>query len=266
MNNQPFTTRMDTDLLRRRAFINAKIDELTGANAIDFDAATLENTYADGDTVGPWVARRGGLSGARLGTPEFHARPSETGGVPAVFFAQSGEGVQTGYSIDWSGTGKATMATLVSSSDTSGVNGVAFMADGPDTIITDGGLGLYAVGGDMTGAIRPSGSSWSLERTAPDEFDGTLKRIIMVVDTSLSQSDEIKVWVNGVEVAATASGSEGIGNFQSTLCVRLGMRDAIGGEGLNGYLSRAIAMPDALSGGGVASLDAWLEALAATYA
>ena len=36
--------------------------------AIDFCADDLE-AYADGDTVGSWVARRGGLTASATGTP-----------------------------------------------------------------------------------------------------------------------------------------------------------------------------------------------------
>ncbi len=216
--------------------------------AIDFCADDLE-AYADGDTVGSWAARRGGLTASATGTPTYTA-PDATVGTPAVAYGFSGSDYHaTTATIDWS---TYTTATLISASYTStgagtNVRGpVAMRAGASGSVPTVGGVTQYYFDDKITGLHKADGAAnFVFERDA-DVDAGQLRVIVTTHDTNAAASDEIRVWVDGDEETGTQSGSSGGNPWHANLQALLGARGGPN-EGLNGRLHRFVAMPSALT-------------------
>jgi len=214
--------------------------------AIDFCADDLE-AYADGDTVGGWVARRGGLTASETGTPEYTA-PDQTLRVPSVAYAASGDVHETPPTIDWSAYDEATILGVHYTESVSGVSRGMSLAAGANDIASDGGVGTYRVNGNITGLHHADGEPFFLERDATaDEF---LAVTVVTHDFNASvASAEIEMFVNGIEEEGSTTGSSNAGAvWQSNLRVRLGAPNSTANaDGLDGRLHRFIAMPAALS-------------------
>jgi hypothetical protein len=216
--------------------------------AIDFCADDLE-AYADGDTVGSWAARRGGLTASATGTPTYTA-PDATVGTPAVAYGFSGSDYHaTTATIDWS---TYTTATLISASYTptgagTNVRGpVAMRAGASGSVPTVGGVTQYYFDDKITGLHKADGAAnFVFERDA-DVDAGQLRVIVTTHDTNAAASDEIRVWVDGDEETGTQSGSSGGNPWHANLQALLGARGGPN-EGLNGRLHRFVAMPSALT-------------------
>lgn len=215
--------------------------------AIDFCADDLED-YADGDTVGSWVARRGGLTASATGTPTYEA-PDATVGTPAVAYGFSGSDYHaTTATIDWS---TYTTATLISASYTptgagTNVRGPVAMRSGTSQPVpTAGGVTHYYFDDKVTGLHKVDGAPFVFERDA-DVDAGQLRVIVTTHDTNAAASDEIRVWVDGDEETGTQSGSSGGAAWQADLQALLGTRGGPN-EGLDGRLHRFVAMPSALT-------------------
>jgi hypothetical protein len=215
--------------------------------AIDFCADDLED-YADGDTVGSWAARRGGLTASATGTPTYEA-PDATVGTPAVAYTSSGNDFHaTTASIDWSTYTTATLMSVCYTPTGAGasVRGPGAMragASGP--VPTVGGVCHYYFDDKVTGLHKVDGASFVFERDA-DVDAGQLQVIVTTHDTAAPASDEIRVWVDGTEETGTQSGSSGGAAWQADLSAVLGTRGGPN-EGFNGRLNRFIALPAALS-------------------
>ena len=227
------------------SFAEQQLRHLT-PDAIDFCASDLE-AYADGDTVGSWTARRGGLTASATGTPTY-AVPDSDLGVPSVAYAATGDRHAAG-AVDWSTSNTATLLT-VWYSDANTVNaGIASMSASLASAVAIGG-GLEHLLGASSGYWTPlhypdgAGSYW-LERDTIDDT-GELHVTVSVHDTAAaSGADEIRGYQDGVEIVGSTTGTSGGGaSWQSTLYPVIGER---GNEGLDGRLARFIALPVALS-------------------
>jgi len=227
------------------SFAEQQLRHLT-PDAIDFCADDLE-AYADGDTVGTWPARRGGLTASATGTPTY-AVPDSDLGVPSVAYAATGDRHAAG-AVDWSTSNTATLLS-VWYSDANTVNaGVASLCANPALAPASGGgiehlLGMSS--GYWTPLHYPDGAgNFFLERDTIDDT-GVAQVTVSVHDTaSPTAADEIRGYQNGTEITGSTTGPSGsAASWQSTLYPVLGER---GNEGLDGRLARFIAMPTALS-------------------
>ena len=190
--------------------------------AIDFCADDLE-AYADGDTVGSWVARRGDLTASATGTPAYTA-PDQTMRVPSVAYAATGDVHETPATIDWSSYDEATILGVHYTESVSGV----------------------ARGMSLAGGALSIGDQFGRDNDA-DPF-----LAVTVVTHSLqapAAASLIEVFVNGDEQEGTGSGDSSQGDaWQSDLRVRLGGETATASaNGLDGRLHRFVAMPSALT-------------------
>jgi len=219
--------------------------------AIDFCADDLE-AYADGDTVGSWVARRGGLTASETGTPAYTA-PDQTLRVPSVAYAATSDVHETPATIDWSTYDEATILGVHYTESVSGVSRGMSLSAGDDEISANAGrgIGTYRSNGRITAlhyTDEPEASTFRLERD--NVVDPPFAVTVAIHElTSASLDDRIRLYVDGVENAGVGSGdlTQG-GAWQSDLRVRLGGRDATAsGSGLDGRLHRFIALPAALS-------------------
>jgi len=217
--------------------------------AIDFCADDLED-YADGDTVGSWAARRGGLTASATGTPAYTA-PDQTMRVPSVAYASTGER-HDAPAVDWSTSNTATLLTVWYSDANATNAGIASLhvnlALPPASA---GGLEhlLGASSGYWTALHYPDGAAnFFLERDAIDDT-GALQVTVSVHDTDAAlEADEIRGYQNGVEIVGSTVGPSGSGaSWQSTLYPVLGVRGSTVDEGLDGRLHRFMAMPSALT-------------------
>ena len=256
---------MFVDFATTRATYETFVDEshnfdLTGPESVlraltaddlvfDFCAEDLTG-LADGDTVGGWVARRGGLTASATGTPAYTA-PDSTIGVPSVAYAATGERHAAG-AVDWSASHTATLLT-VWYSDANTVNaGIASLhvnlALPPASA---GGIEhlLGASSGYWTALHYPAGAAnFFLERDTIDDT-GALQVTVSVHDTTAAlEADEIRGYQDGTEITGSTTGPSGSGaSWQSTLYPVLGVRGSTVDEGLDGRLHRFVALPRALS-------------------
>lgn len=256
---------MFVDFATTRATYETFVDEshnfdLTGPESVlraltaddlvfDFCAEDLTG-LADGDTVGGWIARRGGLTASATGTPAYSA-PDSTIGVPSVAYAASGERHAAG-AVDWSTSNTATLMTVWYSDANATNAGIASLhanlALPPASV---GGIEhlLGALSGYWTPLHYPAGAAnFFLERDQIDDT-GTLQVTVSVHDTAAATTaDEIRGYQNGVEIAGNTVGPSGSGaSWQSTLYPVLGVRGSTVDEGLDGRLHRFVALPRALS-------------------
>ena len=217
--------------------------------AIDFCADDLED-YADGDTVGSWAARRGGLTASATGTPAYTA-PDQTMRVPSVAYASTGER-HDAPAVDWSTSNTATLLTVWYSDANATNAGIASLhvnlALPPASA---GGLEhlLGASSGYWTALHYPDGAAnFFLERDAIDDT-GVAQVTVSVHDTaSPTAADEIRGYQNGTEITGSTTGPSGsAASWQSTLYPVLGVRGSTVDEGLDGRLHRFVAMPSALT-------------------
>ena len=215
--------------------------------AIDFCADDLED-YADGDTVGSWAARRGGLTASATGTPTYEA-PDATVGTPAVAYGFSGSDYHaTTATIDWSTYTTATLMSVCYTPTGAGasVRGPGAMragASGP--VPTVGGVCHYYFDDKVTGLHKVDSAPFVFERDNTVDA-GQLRVIVTTHDTTAPASDEIRVWVDGAEETGTQTGSSGGAAWQADLQALLGTRGGPN-EGLGGRLHRLVALPAALS-------------------
>ena len=216
--------------------------------AIDFCASDLED-YADGDTVGSWVARRGDLTASATGTPTYEA-PDATVGTPSVAYGASGSDYHaTTATIDWSTYTTATLMSVCYTPTGAGaaVRGPSAMragASGP--VPTSGGLTHYYFDDKATGLHKADGAGGFVYERDADVDAGQLRVIVTAHDTEAAASDEIRVWVDGAEETGTQNGSSGGNPWYSNLQALLGARGGPN-EGLGGRLHRFVAMPSALT-------------------
>jgi hypothetical protein len=219
--------------------------------AIDFCADDFEG-YADGDTVGSWVARRGDLTASATGAPTYTA-PDQTLRVPSVAYASTGDVHETPATIDWSSYDEATILGVHYTESVSGVARGMSLAGGALSIGDQfgRGLGTYRVDGKITGLHYTdeveAGGFWFERDNDADPF-----LAVTVVTHSLqapAAASLIEVFVNGDEQEGTGSGDSSQGDaWQSDLRVRLGGETATASaNGLDGRLHRFVAMPSALT-------------------
>lgn len=210
------------------------------------DDVALEG-YADGDTVGSWVARRGGLTASETGTPAYTAPDSDLG-VPSVAYGATGDR-HAAPAVDWSAYNVATLMS-VWISDANTVNaGIASLCANPALAPASGG-GIEHLLGMSSGYWTPlhypdgAGNYW-LERDTIDDT-GVARVTVSVHDTAAeTEADEIRGYQDGVEIVGSTTGTSGGGaSWQSTLYPIIGER---GNEGLDGRLARFVAMPYALT-------------------
>ena len=229
------------------SFAEQQLRHLT-PDAIDFCADDLED-YADGDTVGSWTARRGGLTASATGSPTY-TTPDATVSTPAVAYGSSGSDYHsTAATTDWSAY---TTATLISvcytpSGAGSSVRGPVAMRSGTSQPVpTAGGVCHYYYDDKVTGLHKADGAGgFVYERDATLDA-GQLRVIVTTHDTNAAASDEIRVWVDGDEETGTQSGSSGGNPWFSNMQALLGARGGPN-EGLDGRLHRFVAMPSALT-------------------
>jgi len=230
------------------SFAEQQLRHLT-PDAIDFCASDLE-AYADGDTVGSWAARRGGLTASATSTPAY-AVPDQTMRVPSVTYASTGERHVAG-AVDWSTSNTATLLTVWYSDANTANAGIASLhANASAAPAVGGGIEhlLGASSGYWTALHYPDGAgSFFLERDQIDDT-GALQVTVSVHDTDAAlEADEIRGYQNGVEIIGSTTGTSGTGNaWQSTLYPVLGARGTSPMESLDGRLHRFIAMPSALT-------------------
>ena len=216
--------------------------------AIDFCADDLTG-LADGDTVGGWVARRGGLTASATGTPTYEA-PDATVGTPSVAYGASGSDYHaTTATIDWSTYTTATLISVCYTPTGAGasVRGPGAMragASGP--VPTVGGACHYYFDDKVTGLHKADGAGGFVYERDADADAGQLRVIVTAHDTEAAASDEIRVWVDGAEETGTQNGSSGGNPWYSNLQALLGARGGPN-EGLDGRLHRFVALPRALS-------------------
>ena len=249
---------------RVRAYCNALIDEVVDRSlAIDFDAADLRHTYANGDTVNNWLARRGGMTASATGTPTYTAPDSDLG-MPSVAYGASGDR-HAATAVDWSAYNVATLVTVwISDADT--VNGgiASLRANLALSPASGGGLEhlLGMSSGYWTPLHYPDGAGhFFLERDTIDDT-GVAQVTVSVHDTAAKTlANEIRGYQGGVEIVGSTTGTSGGGaSWQSTLYPVLGERDS-GSEGLDGRLARFIASPQKISVAGVAVVTEALNAI-----
>jgi hypothetical protein len=216
--------------------------------AIDFCADDLE-AYADGDTVGSWAARRGGLTASATGTPTYEA-PDATVGTPSVAYGASGSDYHaTTATIDWSTYTTATLISVCYTPTGAGaiVRGpVAMRAGASGPVPTAGGACHYYFDDKVTGLHKADGAGGFVYERDADVDAGQLRVIVTAHDTEAAASDEIRVWVDGAEETGTQNGSSGGNPWYSNLQALLGARGGPN-EGLDGRLHRFVAMPSALT-------------------
>ena len=255
---------------RVRAYCNALIDEVVNhAEAIDFDAADLRFAHANGDTVSSWVARRGGLTATATGTPEFRV-PTSDMPEPSVYFAASGELLETPATIDWSTYDVATMIASSSSAVVSGVARGFSLAAGTGSIgdTAGRGLGVYRVDSKVTGLVYTAGASaFYFERDNDTDPANMIGVGLFDISAGTPTQDQVRLWVEGVEESGAGNGeTSNIGNtFQSTLRLRLGAQDTAGTDGIDGKIARAIVSPQDIGDAGVAAVTAALQAIRDTW-
>jgi hypothetical protein len=214
----------------------------------DFCADDLTG-LADGDTVGGWVARRGGLTASATGTPTYEA-PDATVGTPSVAYGASGSDYHaTTATIDWSTYTTATLISVCYTPTGAGasVRGPGAMragASGP--VPTVGGACHYYFDDKVTGLHKADGAGGFVYERDADADAGQLRVIVTAHDTEAAASDEIRVWVDGAEETGTQNGSSGGNPWYSNLQALLGARGGPN-EGLDGRLHRFVALPRALS-------------------
>ena len=253
---------MFVDFATTRATYETFVDEshdfdLTGPESVlrgltaddfvlDFCADDVTG-LADGETVGDWAARRGGLTAAGTGTPAYTA-PDSTLGVPSVAYTATGEVHETPATIDWSAYDEATILGVHYTESVSGVSRGMSLAADVSSIATGGGVGTYRVDGNITGLHKAAGESFFLERDATADESFAVSVVTHCFAAKVA-SAEIEVYVNGVEEEGATTGPSNAGAvWQSDLRARLGGEDATGSQsGLDGRLHRFIAMPRALS-------------------
>ena len=238
----------DFDLTRPESVLRGlTADDLV----LDFCADDLTG-LADGDTVGGWVARRGGLTASATGAPTYTAPDSDLG-VPSVAYAATGDVHETPATIDWSAYDEATILGVHYTESVSGVSRGMSLAGGALSIGDQfgRGLGTYRVDGKITGLHYTdeveAGGFWFERDNDADPF-----LAVTVVTHSLQAQAEaslIEVVVNGEEQEGTGSGDSSQGDaWQSDLRVRLGGETAAASaNGLDGRLHRFVALPRALS-------------------
>jgi hypothetical protein len=223
-------------------------DDLT----VDYSAADLDG-YADGDTVGTWPARRGGLDLSTVaGTPAYTA-PDSTVRVPSVAYAASGERHEGPATLDWSAYGEATLLGVHYSESVSGISRGMSLAAGDEAIGAQAGrgLGTYRVDGKISSLVwtdEPEATSFWFERD--NVADPAFVATVSVLDLQAgAQADIWRVYVNGVDQGGSTNGNDATqGNaLPSDLRARLGAQDTNNNEGLDGRLVRFIACPRALS-------------------
>jgi hypothetical protein len=218
---------------------------------LDFCASDLED-YADGDTVGSWVARRGGLTASVTGSPTYTAPDSDLG-VPSVTYAASGDVHETPATIDWSAYAEATILGVHYTESVSGVSRGMNLSAGALAIgdASARGLGTYRVDGKITGlhyTDEAEANSFWYERD--NVVDAPLAVTVVTHDLlAVTEADLIEVYVNGEEQEGTGQGDTTQGSaWQSDLRARLGGADATASsDGLDGRLHRFVAIPRALS-------------------
>jgi len=217
----------------------------------DFCAEDLTG-LADGDTVGGWVARRGGLTASATGAPTYTAPDSDLG-VPSVAYAASGDVHETPATIDWSAYAEATILGVHYTESASGVSRGMSLAAGALSIgdANARGLGTYRVDAKITGLHFTDEAETSIWRFERDNIvDPALAVTVVTHDLlAVTEADLIEVYVNGEEQEGTGQGDTTQGSaWQSDLRVRLGGADATASsEGLDGRLHRFVALPRALS-------------------
>jgi len=236
----------------QREFAEALLQHLTDVDGVvDYDARDLDG-YADGETVGTWPAKRGGLDLATVaGTPAYTA-PDQTLRVPSVAYAASGERHEGPATLDWSAHGEATLLGVHYSESVSGVARGMSLAGGDAALgdLAGRGLGTYRVDGKITGlhyTDEPEAGGFWFERDS--DADAFLAVTVTTHDLQAALSaDLIRIWVNGEEETGTGSGDSSQGSaWQSDLRVRLGAADTSDADGLDGRLVRFIACPRALT-------------------
>ena len=220
-------------------------DDLT----VDYSAADLDG-YADGDTVGTWPARRGGLDLSALGTPAYTA-PDADVAVSSVAYAASGDR-HTGAAIDWSASKTATLLSVWYSSLTLPANaGIVGLHTNLGSVpATTGGVEhlLGANSGYWTPLHRPDGAGgfW-LERDTDADLDALHVTVSVHNTAAAAEADEINGYQDGAEIVGSGTGNSGTAaNWQSALYPVIGARDNAAAEGLDGRVVRFIALPYAL--------------------
>ena len=212
------------------------------------DDVALEG-YADGDTVGDWVARRGGLTASATGAPTYTA-PDATVGTPAVAYGFSGSDYHaTTATVDWSTHTTATLISVCYTPTGAGTNvrgPGAMRAGASGSVPTVGGVTHYYFDDKVTGLHKADGAGGFVYERDADADAGQLRVIVTAHDTEAAASDEIRVWVDGDEETGTQSGSSGGNPWFSNMQALLGARGGPN-EGLNGRLRRFVALPRALS-------------------
>jgi hypothetical protein len=216
--------------------------------AIDLCASDLKG-YANGDTVGSWVARRSGLTASATGAPTY-AAPDATVGTPAVAYGFGGSDYHaTTATIDWSTYTTATLISVCYTPTGAGtiVRGPGAMRAGASgSVPTVGGVCHYYFDDKVTGLHKADGAGGFVYERDADADAGELRVIVTTHDTDAAASDEIRVWVNGAEETGTQNGSSGGAPWYANLQALLGARGGPN-EGLDGRLARFIAIPKSLS-------------------
>lgn len=234
----------------QREFAEALLQQLTDVDGVvDYDARDLDG-YADGETVGTWPAKRGGLDLSTVaGTPAYTA-PDQTLRVPSVAYAASGERHEGPATLNWSAYGEATLLGVHHTESVSGVSRGMSLAAATTDPATGGGLATYRVDGKITGLHRtdePESSGFWLEREGT--VDASLAATVVTHDlAAASSADLIRIWVNGTEEEGSTTGDDTQGDaWQSGLRVRLGAESTSDVNGLDGRLVRFIAVPRKLT-------------------
>lgn len=234
---------------------------------VDYAAEDVaRDGYADGDTVGTWPARRGGLDLSALGTPAYTA-PDQTLRVPSVAYAASGER-HSAAAIDWSSSKTATLLSVWYSSLTlPGNGGICSLHANLDLVPALGGGVEHLLGassGYWTALHRPVGAgNYWLERDTSPDLDA-LHVTVSVHDTAAAASaDEIDGYQDGEEIVGSGTGNSGsAANWQAALYPVLGARGPDADEGLDGRLARFIALPYALDADQAVQASTLLQILA----
>lgn len=189
---------------------------------------------------------------------------------PSVYFAASGELLETPATIDWSTYDVATMIASSSSAVVSGVARGFSLAAGTGSIgDTSGrGLGVYRVDSKVTGLVYTAGASaFYFERDNDTDPANMIGVGLFDISAGTPTQDQVRLWVEGVEESGAGNGeTSNIGNtFQSTLRLRLGAQDTAGTDGIDGKIARAIVSPQDIGDAGVAAVTAALQAIRDTW-
>jgi hypothetical protein len=231
------------------SFAEQQLRNLT-PDAIDFCADDFED-YADGDTVGSWASRRGGLTASVTGTPAYTA-PDQTLRVPSVAYASTGER-HDAPAVDWSTSNTATLLSVWYTDLAAPANGgIASLHANLTQFPSQSGGVEHLLGASSiywTALHYPDGAGnfWLERDTVAD--DGAAHVNVSVHDTdAATTADEIRGYQDGAEIVGSTTGTSGGGaNWQAVLYPVLGARGNNAAEGLDGRLHRFIAMPSALT-------------------